>query len=56
MGLGLLNAYSGSKLAKKHNIPFVYYLIDVVYALIPEKAFHEWSEISSESHPKSASL
>ena len=23
MGLGLLNAYTGSKLAKKHNIPFV---------------------------------
>ena len=34
MGLGLLNAYTGSKLAKKHNIPFVYYLIDVLYALI----------------------
>ena len=39
MSLGLLNAYTGSKLAKKHNIPFVYYLIDVLYALIPEKAF-----------------
>ena len=42
MGLGLLNAYTGSKLAKKHNIPFVYYLIDVLYALIPEKAFQSF--------------
>lgn len=39
MGLGLLNAYTGSKLAKEHGIPFVYYLIDVLYALIPEKLF-----------------
>ncbi len=42
MGLGLLNAYTGSKLAKKNNIPFVYYLIDVLYALIPEKAFQSF--------------
>ena len=44
MGLGLLNAYTGSKLAKKHNIPFVYYLIDVLYALIPEKAFQSFGK------------
>ena len=39
LGLGLLNSYTGSKLAKKYNIPFVYYLIDNLYALIPEKIF-----------------
>jgi len=44
MGLGLLNAYTGSKLAKKNNIPFVYYLIDVLYALIPEKAFQSFGK------------
>lgn len=44
MGLGLLNAYTGSKLAKKHNIPFVYYIIDVLYALIPEKAFQSFGK------------
>ena len=44
MGLGLLNAYTGSKLAKKHNIPFVYYLIDVLYALIPEKSFQSFGK------------
>jgi glycosyltransferase involved in cell wall biosynthesis len=42
VGLGLLNAYSASKLCKKYNIPFVYYLIDVLYALIPEKAFQSF--------------
>lgn len=44
LGLGLLNAYTASKLAKKHNIPFVYYLIDVLYALIPEKAFQSFGK------------
>lgn len=44
VGLGLLNAYSASKLAKKYNIPFVYYLIDVLYALIPEKTFQAFGK------------
>lgn len=44
MSLGLLNAYTGSKLAKQHGIPFVYYLIDVLYALIPEKAFQSFGK------------
>ena len=44
MGLGLLNAYTGSKLANQNNIPFVYYLIDVLYALIPEKSFQSFGK------------
>ena len=39
LGLGILNTYNASKIAKKYNIPFVYYFIDVLHALIPEKAF-----------------
>ncbi len=39
IAFGLLNAYFAARSAKKHNIPFVYYLIDVLYALIPEKTF-----------------
>jgi len=39
VALGLMNAYIASKIAKNENIPFVYYLIDVLYTLIPEKAF-----------------
>lgn len=37
VALGLLNAQIAAKSAKKHKIPFVYYLIDVLYMLIPEK-------------------
>jgi UDP-N-acetylglucosamine:LPS N-acetylglucosamine transferase len=34
LGLGILNTYNASKIAKKHGIPFVYYFIDVLHALI----------------------
>ena len=37
VGLGLLNTYAASKIAQKNNIPFIYYVIDNLYALIPEK-------------------
>lgn len=39
IAFGLLNAYFAARSANKHGIPFVYYLIDVLYALIPEKIF-----------------
>lgn len=39
IGFGILNANIASKLARKHNIPFVYYFIDVLHQLIPEKSF-----------------
>lgn len=39
IGFGLLNTYLASRAAKKNGIPFVYYLIDVLYTLIPEKTF-----------------
>ena len=39
VGFGILNANIASRLAKKNNIPFVYYFIDVLHQLIPEKSF-----------------
>ncbi|OED30843.1 glycosyltransferase [Methanosphaera sp. WGK6] len=39
VGFGILNASIASKIAKKENIPFVYYFIDVLHELIPEKIF-----------------
>lgn len=35
IAFGILNAYFGMRLAKKHNIPFVYYLIDHLHTLLP---------------------
>ena len=39
IGFGILNAYLASRLAKKYNIPFIYYWIDALDTLIPEKVF-----------------
>jgi len=38
VAFGLLNANLGVRISKKYNIPFVYYLMDVLYNLIPEKS------------------
>lgn len=37
IGFGILNAYLASGIAKKNNIPFVYYWIDALHRLIPQK-------------------
>lgn len=39
IGFGIINANIAARIAKKENIPFVYYFIDVLYELIPEAAF-----------------
>ena len=39
VAFGILNANIASRIAKKAKIPFVYYFIDVLHQLIPEKSF-----------------
>ncbi|WP_217177992.1 glycosyltransferase [Methanoplanus limicola] len=45
IGFGILNAYVASRLAKKYNIPFIYYWIDALDTLIPEKTFQTLGRI-----------
>ena len=40
VGFFMLNAYLGLKAAKKHNIPFIYYWIDIYHSQIPLKLYH----------------
>ena len=56
LALGILNSYTASRLAKKHNIPFVYYFIDVIYALIPEKAFQDLGKKFNQKTIKNSDL
>ncbi|MEW6009792.1 MAG: glycosyl transferase GT4 family protein [Methanobacterium sp.] len=56
IAFGLLNAYYAAKSAKKHNIPFIYYLIDVLYALIPEKIFQKLGKSLKKSTIKKSDL
>ncbi len=39
IGFGILNAWIASRLARNHKIPFIYYWIDALDTLIPEKLF-----------------
>ena len=44
VGFGIVNSYLASRTAKKENIPFIYYWIDVLHRLIPEKGFQPIGE------------
>lgn len=39
IGFGIVNTYLASRIAKKEKIPFIYYWIDVLHMLIPDKGF-----------------
>jgi glycosyltransferase involved in cell wall biosynthesis len=39
IGFGILNANIAVNLAKKNNIPFIYYIIDELHRLVPQKYF-----------------
>lgn len=39
IGFGIVNTYLASRIAKKESIPFIYYWIDVLHMLIPDKGF-----------------
>lgn len=40
IGFGILSTYLAMRAAQKHNIPFIYYWIDVLHRLIPFKPLH----------------
>jgi glycosyltransferase involved in cell wall biosynthesis len=44
IAFGILNAYLGMHQAKKHDIPFVYYLIDHLHTLLPNKLTRKTAE------------
>ncbi|MDL2270619.1 glycosyltransferase family 4 protein [Methanobrevibacter sp. OttesenSCG-928-I08] len=46
LSLGIMNAYISSVYAKKYNVPYAYYLIDLIYNLIPEKLFQPFGKIA----------
>ncbi|GAB4315816.1 MAG: glycosyltransferase [Methanobacteriaceae archaeon] len=56
VAFGLLNAYFAARAAEKHGIPFVYYLIDVLYALIPEKIFQSLGKTLKKKTIKRSTL
>ena len=45
VGMGILNAYLTARIAKVFGIPFVYYLIDSLHTLIPEKLLRPFGRL-----------
>ena len=56
LGLGLLNAFSGISLARRAGIPFLYYLIDELHRLVPQRAFQGLARVIEQANVRRASL
>lgn len=54
VGLGILNANIAIRLAKKYNIPFVYYVMDLLHGLVPQKAFQPLASCIERNNMKNA--
>src|SRR2546427_6518068 len=56
LGLGLLNAFAGIRLARRAGIPFVYYLIDELHRLVPQRALQGLARVVEQANVRRASL
>lgn len=54
IGLGILNANIAIRLAKKYNIPFVYYIMDLLHGLVPQKIFQPLAAYIERNNMKNA--
>lgn len=54
IGFGILNANIAITLAKKRNIPFVYYIIDELHRLVPQKYFQKLAKYIESKNMKNA--
>jgi len=55
IGLGILNTYLASNLAKKYGIPFIYYWIDVLHTLLPLKLMQPLAKCLEKATIRNAS-
>ncbi|RAP52603.1 MAG: glycosyl transferase GT4 family protein [Methanosphaera sp. rholeuAM270] len=55
VAFGILNANIASSIAKREKIPFVYYFIDVLHHLIPEKSFRSLGKTITKRTIKNSS-
>ena len=56
LGFGLLNAFVGIRQAQRAKIPFVYYLIDELHLLVPQRAFRGFARVVEQSNVRRAQL
>lgn len=56
VGFGILNANIGIRLAKREGIPFVYYIIDELHRLIPQRVFQRLGRFIESCNMKRADM
>ena len=56
VGLGILNAFSGIRQARRAGIPFVYYLIDELHRLVSQPALSGLARVIEQGNIRRASL
>lgn len=54
IGFGILNAYIAMKLARKHNIPFIYYWVEVLHTMLPFRPYQPIAKFIERLTLKSA--
>jgi glycosyltransferase involved in cell wall biosynthesis len=54
VGFGILNSYLARRLAKKRGIPFVYYIIDELFRLVPQKYFQNLAKYIESNNIRNA--
>ena len=54
IGFGILNAYIADNLARSRGIPFIYYIIDELHRLVPQKFFQIPAKIIESKNMKNA--
>src|SRR2546422_1469592 len=55
LGFGLLNAFVGIRLARRAGIPFLYYLIEELHRLVPQRALRGLARLVEQSNVRRAS-
>lgn len=56
LGFGLLNAFTGIRLARRAKVPFAYYLIDELHRLVPQRTFRGLARVVEQANVRRASL
>ncbi|MDI6867734.1 glycosyltransferase family 4 protein [Methanoculleus sp.] len=56
VGFGILNANMAIRLARKHNIPFFYYIIDELHRLVPEKLLQAVARLVESQNMEAADM
>ena len=56
VGFGILNANMAIRIARKHNIPFFYYIIDELHRLVPEKPLQAVARVVESRNMEAADM